>query len=165
MGDEFRALTLDDDMALRNFRCCGVTGRFGAQDIERQVRHGKAVRRAEFEGHRFVGWLDGDVLIGCAYHEPVPDSTTRYGIETRYIRFIALDDAYQGEVDHERHRFSDRLLHYVYDDIRAVAPQTGAILLRIAPENDRSLAFVDRHGYVQVPEENVKDPLFAAPLD
>lgn len=165
MGELIRALTLDDDVALRSFRCCGVTGRFGAQDIEREVRRGKAVRRAQLEGNRFIGWLDGDVLIGCAYHEPVPDSTTRYGFEARYVRFIALDNAYQGEADQAGGRFSDRLLEYVYDDIRVVAPGTEAIVVRVAPGNDRSLSFIDRHGFVLVTEKNVKAPLFVAALD
>jgi len=112
-----------------------------------------------------VGWLDGDVLIGCAYHEPVPDSSARYGVSARYIRFIALDDAYQGGVDGAGRRFSDRLLEYVCDDIRAVAPDASAVVMRIASGNDRTLAFVDRHSYVRVPEENPGDPLFVAPLD
>lgn len=165
MADECRGLTADDEVSCRGFRCCGVTGRYGAQIIEQQVRSGKAVRRAVIEGHRFVGWLHGGVLVGCAYHEPVPDSRARYGIPARYLRFIALDDAYQGRLDRDGRRFSDRLLGQVEADIRTAAPDTSAVLVRIAARNLRSRAFFDRHGYVRVPEPSAADPLFVATLD
>jgi hypothetical protein len=89
-----RPVTAADAATCAAFSCCEAGGKYGAADLERQVRNGKAVRRVAAEtDHNFVGVFDdASRLAAVAYHEPAPQD--RVGVPARYLRFVALHDAY-----------------------------------------------------------------------
>jgi GNAT superfamily N-acetyltransferase len=153
-----RPVTPADLVSCSRFSCCGSGGRFGATDIERQVRNGKALRRASLEPHHaFLGAFDEEgVLVAVAYHEPAPRE--RVGVAARYLRFIALADAYQGKGQ------GDRLLDETHTMIHTTHPDCEAVLVRVHSEHAGSIALIERNGYVRVPDDSGADPLFIRAL-
>jgi len=156
-----RDVTAADRQACEAFGCCGSSAKYGATDIQRQVNDGKAIRRAGVEtDHVFAGIFDEDGrLAGVAYHEPVPDSQRRVGVEARYLRFAALHDHYQQRTDPQGTRYSDLLLTMAHVDIQTRYPDTDAVLVRVHRGHARSVAMLHRAGYEPVPGTGGGDPL------
>ena len=155
---ELRAVAATDLQACTEFSCCVRARRFGAVDIQRQVRTGKAFRRTLLEhDHRFLGAFDeAGNLAAVAYHEPAPHE--QVGVMARYLRFIALADARQ------RRGEGSRLLHATHDAICAEYRGTEAVLVRVHPQHATSISLIDQNAYVRVPQDSGADPLFIRAL-
>jgi len=159
-----RPITAADAVSATAFACCGSSGKYGAADIQRQVQNGKAVRRSEVEtDHNYLGVFDDeDKLCAVAYHEPAPQE--RVGVSARYLRFIALHDAFQRTRTPSGSRYADLLMQLVHDDILDRYPATRAVLARIHVRHVQSSQLLSRFGYVAVPGDTGVDPLYVRAL-
>lgn len=161
----FRAVTRGDATTFESFSCTGRSSRHGAQIVEREIRTGKSLRRAElFPDDRFVGIFRGDILVACGYHRHEPELDTSAGRPGRYLLFLAVSNTFQSQLlDGEK--VSDRLLRLIHIDIAQHASATQIVAVRAHPGHAASRALLLRNGYVEVSEApSRRDALFIAEL-
>lgn len=120
--------------------------------VERQIRNGKALRRAGMHrSDRFIGMFDGSELVACGYHRDEPGLNARIGQAGRYVLFIAVADRAQG-ARIEGQRASDLMLRAVHSDIAHRAAETEVVAARANHQHVGSLRLLQRNNYLVVPE-------------
>ncbi len=148
-------MVASDLPALKRFTCTRRGARFGASDIERQVRSCKPYRRVQYNpDDRFLGMFDvRGRLIACAYHryEALFDHVALG--KGRYVMFLAVSDDLRRSRLSGSDGISDRMLRSTHDDIARYAPDTGLVAARVHHEHRASIDLLDRNGYVQVPTQ------------
>lgn len=161
----FRSVTRDDVLELARFSCTGKSAKHGAQDVEREIRQGKSLRRVmQSPDDRFVGLFRRSTLIACGYHRHEPALDQKSGRPARYLLFIAVADSFQSQLL-GRERLSDLMMDKIHTDIVNHAPATAVVAARAHPGHTASRKLLLRNGYVAVSETPPRrDTLFIADL-
>jgi len=137
----------EDD--LRSFACTAREARFGVQDIECDVRSGKALRRSfQHPEDRFALIYIGGDLAACAYHQPWPG----FGVEARFLMFVALHDQYQGSLMLDRGcSLASHVIGLIADDVRDCDPTAVVLGGHVHADNERCMRLLDAQGWQEDP--------------
>lgn len=109
---------------------------------------------AKHPDHRFLVLYVGEHRAGCSYHQPWPELESLLpGRRARFLRFLALHDAWQGTELPGMGRASLFLVAATMDDVRATAPAVEIVGGQAHGRNERSMRLINALGWAQRPYE------------
>ena len=144
--------------ALADFRCCACSAAFvisesapcsepwshEVQDhVQQQALSDAAKGGDDKADHRLWLLFNGLDLVAAGAHKRLSGRA----LPSRYITFIAVQSDNHGKSPDGYPRYADLMLNQLVADARSRDPLIAHVEARVAPENERSKAFLRRRGF------------------